>query len=1180
MIDRAHLLAGLKWMVRELEGALLAQATDDGDTAARLRKEWEKACEAHRTAATYVSWRGEQVTQASVAWVLGTVFLRFCEDNRLIDEPFLAGPGERLAAALDRQAEYTQQTPHATGRDWILAGIDEMARSPVTARVFDKSHNPMWRIELPHDAAQSLLKFWRRRGEDGEIFHDFTDSEWDSRFLGDLYQDLSDDANKAYALIQTPDFIEEFLLDHTLTPAIEEFGLDGLRLIDPTCGSGHFLLGAFSRILNMWRDAEPRTDDLDLIRRALLSVHGVDKNPYATAIARFRLLVAAMKAGGIRRLREAPDLPIVVATGDSLLHDRGAPGVQPDLFQETYSFQETHSYATEDVYEYTHVDLLGTESYHVVVGNPPYITPKDKREAEFYRTAYSSCTGAFALTVPFTERFFRLARLGNGHERGAGHVGMLLSNSFMKRDFGRKLIEEFLPTVELTHLIDTSGAYIPGHGTPTVAIVGRRRSPSPNTKVFAVVGLRGEPEAPEIPGEGRVWRSIQDRLAGDQAPDDWTQIVHLDREVLRRFPWNLADPATTELLAAMGDDRLLGDRVLRIGYVANSGADDLFTAPAGTWRRAGTEAGPLVDVFTGSGVRDWTAVPEKQGFLPLGDRGRWLPMTAYPGHHRRLWPYRTVLRNRPNFSGKKFAEAGRLWNEWHQVTPRQKAHSWSIIFTWVASHPSFAVLKNTEAVSLPSAPVIKLPTEATDQDVVQLCAVLNSSAAAFWLKQHSRSKGQSGSVGGGELWNDYYEFTPRWLNELPLPPERAWGARWSVHAEKLNELAQTLINDLPAAVIKAAGVPSARLLDEARERWARTRRRMIALQEELDWEIYERYGVVEDTDTILDQTRLPEIEFGERVFEIVLARKAAEGAVSTTWFERHRADPIIEPPGHWPREYRDRVLRRISLIAKNPALAILERPEHKRRWIRNDWEAMQREALREWLLDRLESRELWYDTDGRPVPRRAEEIVELFTRIPEIREAVELYSSGTDPIAAVHALLDDHQLPHTPLLYLRESGLRKHRQWQEAWELQRAEDAQGRELEVPVPPRYVSTDFLRTGYWRWRGPFNIPNERFIGYPEASLYGWAGWGEVERAEVLAGLVESGREVIPLLAGIWELLPWLRQWHGQVEAQYGAAPAEVVELYVQEAMQRRGLSPDEVLAWRPPKPKRGRPRKRDT
>ncbi len=61
--------------------------------------------------------------------------------------------------------------------------------------------------------------------ESNTLVHDFTDPEWDTRFLGDLYQDLSEKARKKYALLQTPEFVEEFILDRTLEPALDEFGL-------------------------------------------------------------------------------------------------------------------------------------------------------------------------------------------------------------------------------------------------------------------------------------------------------------------------------------------------------------------------------------------------------------------------------------------------------------------------------------------------------------------------------------------------------------------------------------------------------------------------------------------------------------------------------------------------------------------------------------------------------------------------------------------------------------------------------------------------------------------------------------------------------------------------------------------------------------------------------------------
>ena len=87
------------------------------------------------------------------------------------------------------------------------------------------------------------------------------------------------------------------------------------------------------------------------------------------------------------------------------------------------------------------------------------------------------CTANIPLAVPFTERFLELGDPINDccTDGRCGYVGMITTNSFMKREFGKKLIEEFFPKIDLTHVIDTSGAYIPGHGTPTVILFGRNQ---------------------------------------------------------------------------------------------------------------------------------------------------------------------------------------------------------------------------------------------------------------------------------------------------------------------------------------------------------------------------------------------------------------------------------------------------------------------------------------------------------------------------------------------------------------------------------------------------------------------------------------------------------------------------------------------------------------------------------
>src|SRR5439155_14720879 len=114
-------------------------------------------------------------------------------------------------------------------------------------------------------------------------------------------------------------------------PAVKEFGLAETKVIDPTCGSGHFLLGAFSRLIKMWKDREPASDVRELTQRALHQVTGVDINPFAVAIARFRLMIAALNACGLSSLERAPAFDVRVATGDSLLEWGEASHHQGDL---------------------------------------------------------------------------------------------------------------------------------------------------------------------------------------------------------------------------------------------------------------------------------------------------------------------------------------------------------------------------------------------------------------------------------------------------------------------------------------------------------------------------------------------------------------------------------------------------------------------------------------------------------------------------------------------------------------------------------------------------------------------------------------------------------------------------------------------------------------------------------
>ena len=163
--------------------------------------------------------------------------------------------------------------------------------------------------------------------------------------------------------------------------------------------------------------------------------------------------------------------------------------------------------------------------------------------------------------------------------------------------------------------------------------------------------------------------------------------------------------------------------------------------------------------------------------------------------------------------------------------------------------------------------------------------------------------------------------------------------------------------------------------------------RMIALQEELDWQCYSLYGIHEEQLT-LPPEQVPSLRLGERAFEIALARLGEE----PLWFERHRSTPVTKLPSDWPEAYRKLVERRISAIQTNRDVALIERPEYKRRWSMPTWDEMESAALKNWLLDRIESNLIWKDH----TLISCAQLRDALARAPDWLSVAESYHSGPD----------------------------------------------------------------------------------------------------------------------------------------------------------------------------------------
>jgi hypothetical protein len=331
-------------------------------------------------------------------------------------------------------------------------------------------------------------------------------------------------------------------------------------------------------------------------------------------------------------------------------------------------------------------------------------------------------------------------------------------------------------------------------------------------------------------------------------------------------------------------------------------------------------------------------------------------------------------------------------------------------------------------------------------------------------------------------------------------------------------------------------------LEVAEKIAADLRARMISLQEELDWQCYCLYGLIDAADNFewpenrLDE--LPPLNLGERSFEIYMARQMADGELETTWFERHKdagSKPITELPAHWPADYRALVERRLAFIEENKNINLIERPEYKRRWNTEPWAKRQQAALEKWLLTRLET---YFHAADRMVSGEDESATTA--KLAHIRPLRTRFAGGSEPrLVSVRQLAQTAQtdsqwmeaatvfadradfdvaklvetlvlaesVPALPAQRYKPAGLRNRMEWEKTWELQRREDEVEAEVrgqnpgvnedelkkkirksqleavgDIPVPPKYGSGDFLKSSYWKLRGKLDVPKERWVLYP--------------------------------------------------------------------------------------------------
>jgi len=301
------------------------------------------------------------------------------------------------------------------------------------------------------------------------------------------------EVKKAGGVYYTPGYIVDYIVQHTvgkLCKGKTPRQIAKLRILDPACGSGSFLIGAYTFLLNYHRDwyvddgPEKHTKQVYQGRGAqwylttaekrrilLNNIYGVDIDSQAVEVTKLNLLLKVLEGENQQSLqrqlqflheRALPDLATNIKCGNSL--------IGPDF----YDGQQMSLLDDEDRYRVNVFDwhtefpaIMRAGGFHAVIGNPPYVRMELFKDIKAYlREHYASHAERTDLYAYFLEKDHELLRR-------SGRLGIIVSNKFIRANYGGPLRRLLQSQGSLERIVDLAGLPVfAGATVRTVVLIG------------------------------------------------------------------------------------------------------------------------------------------------------------------------------------------------------------------------------------------------------------------------------------------------------------------------------------------------------------------------------------------------------------------------------------------------------------------------------------------------------------------------------------------------------------------------------------------------------------------------------------------------------------------------------------------------------------------------------------
>ena len=220
--------------------------------------------------------------------------------------------------------------------------------------------------------------------------------------LSEIYEQFLEESNpkgkKGAGAYYTPTSLVELILDEVL-PTDKQYADYNVKILDPACGSGIFLVESYKRLLKRYENAHHKkpTDFEELKNILLNNIYGIEQNDYAIIVAAFSLYLALVDNLDPKTLWISTKLPCLVNDPDHIVKAK-----------EGHNLFCTDTIATNDEIERISFDL--------VVGNPPFGTENKSKGVVLSDSIRNYCNqNGFAkeMVIPFLHKATKLSPNGD-----------------------------------------------------------------------------------------------------------------------------------------------------------------------------------------------------------------------------------------------------------------------------------------------------------------------------------------------------------------------------------------------------------------------------------------------------------------------------------------------------------------------------------------------------------------------------------------------------------------------------------------------------------------------------------------------------------------------------------------------------------------------------------------------